>query len=440
MSSREELMRRLTLSGRAGFLLLWGGGLFSAFGTQLADFTIGIWLFGDSSSAAQYSFFMFINIVPAAMVSVISGPIIDRFDRRVVFIISDAIAAVLAVALYLLAQSNSLLPWHVYVITGARTLLLAFQLPALHALTVMLVGDDQLNRANSLSQLSDVLVLVAAPIAGGLLFAVIGVAGAVLIDLVTFGFALIGGGLLFLTEIREQPPVEEDGNILAQIATGWRYLGSRAGLMALLMFYGLVTLMRAVLVALYVPLVLSFAGPRTLGIMAGIGVVGGIVGTVILMIWDGPDRRIGLVLATAGAMGLTMILGGLRPSIALVTAVGFLFWIGYAMNYSLQLAIWQTTVPDRMLGRVLSIRQMFDWIALSIGMLFAGILADRVFEPFMTTGETAGFLGQLFTTGTGRGIGLLISVAGLMMLLATAVAVTYKPLRYVEEETTITAV
>jgi hypothetical protein len=70
-----------------------------------------------------------------------------------------------------------------------------------------------------------------------------------------------------------------------------------------------------------------------------------------------------------------------------------------------------------------------------IGFLFAGPLADRVFEPAMKGGGLAsGALGSLLGVGAGRGIGLMFVLAGLGMLLVTAVLYGYPRLRRVEVE------
>jgi len=67
--------------------------------------------------------------------------------------------------------------------------------------------------------------------------------------------------------------------------------------------------------------------------------------------------------------------------------------------------------------------------------LISAPLADRIFEPGMLPGGFfASFLGPLFGTGPGRGIGLMMSLAGLGIWLTTAAMYAYPRLRLVEDE------
>ena len=70
-----------------------------------------------------------------------------------------------------------------------------------------------------------------------------------------------------------------------------------------------------------------------------------------------------------------------------------------------------------------------------IGFLVSAPLADRVFEPGMLPGgPLASLFGPLFGSGVGRGIGLMMSLAGAGFWLITAVMYAYPRLRLVEDE------
>jgi hypothetical protein len=78
---------------------------------------------------------------------------------------------------------------------------------------------------------------------------------------------------------------------------------------------------------------------------------------------------------------------------------------------------------------------MIAWSSLPIAYLAAGPLADRVFEPLlMVDGPLAGSVGRMIGVGTGRGIGLLFIVLGIVGLAVTAFGSLYSPLRRVESD------
>ena len=68
-----------------------------------------------------------------------SGALVDRWDRRVVMIVADAVAALSVLALAGLFASGGIQIWHVYLATLLRATMQAFQLPAMQASTSLMV-------------------------------------------------------------------------------------------------------------------------------------------------------------------------------------------------------------------------------------------------------------------------------------------------------------
>ena len=78
-------------------------------------------------------------------------------------------------------------------------------------------------------------------------------------------------------------------------------------------------------------------------------------------------------------------------------------------------AIWQSKVPPGIQGRVFATRRMIAQFSFPIAVLFAGPLADRVFEPAMRAGEAAAAtFGPLVGTGPGAGMALMVAASGLI--------------------------
>jgi DHA3 family macrolide efflux protein-like MFS transporter len=70
-----------------------------------------------------------------------------------------------------------------------------------------------------------------------------------------------------------------------------------------------------------------------------------------------------------------------------------------------------------------------------LAYLLAGSLADRVAEPLMAEGGAlAGTVGRLLGVGSGRGIGLIVVLTGLVVALAPLLAAFIRPIRRVEVE------
>lgn len=102
------------------------------------------------------------------------------------------------------------------------------------------------------------------------------------------------------------------------------------------------------------------------------------------------------------------------------------------MNASSQ-AIWQAKVAPDVQGRVFAIRRMIAWSSGLIAPLLAAPLADYVFKPGMTEGGAlASLLGPIVGVGANHGVGVLISVLGLLSIGVTVLAYFNRSIRNVE--------
>ena len=126
---------------------------------------------------------------------------------------------------------------------------------------------------------------------------------------------------------------------------------------------------------------------------------------------------------------------GLRPSIPLIAVAAFGVFFSVPIITACSQAIWQSKVSPEIQGRVFAVRRMIAWSSFPLAYLLAGPLADYVFEPLLAKkGLLANSVGRIVGVGSGRGIGLLFIVLGIITVLVTICGYLYKPLRSVEKE------
>jgi hypothetical protein len=84
-------------------------------------------------------------------------------------------------------------------------------------------------------------------------------------------------------------------------------------------------------------------------------------------------------------------------------------------------------------GRVFAIRRAIAWSMSIISPLLAAPLADYFFKPSMAAGGVlAPLLGPIFGVGAGRGIGVLISMVGVLSAGVVIIAMFTPLIRRVE--------
>src|SRR5436190_10063572 len=124
------------------------------------------------------------ELVPSAVLSSVGGVFVDRWDRKLVLVVGNLLAAA-TVALLLLVPGGGWLGL-VYVVAVVQAAIAAFMTPGESALLPSLVGDGDLVAANALNALNNRLGrLVGVPL-GGALLGFLGLRSVVLVDCSTF--------------------------------------------------------------------------------------------------------------------------------------------------------------------------------------------------------------------------------------------------------------
>jgi len=96
-------------------------------------------------------------------------------------------------------------------------------------------------------------------------------------------------------------------------------------------------------------------------------------------------------------------------------------------------AIWQAKVAPDVQGRVFAVRRTIAWSSGIIAPLLAAPLADSIFKPAMTKGGAlATSLGPIFGVGASRGVGVLITLVGLLTMAVSVIAFLTPRIRRVE--------
>lgn len=424
--------------GMTAFLVIWFGQIVSMLASGMTHFALTIWMYQQTESATAMGLMQVFFITPFLLMTPIAGVMIDRYNRKLMMMLSD-FAAILATgmifALYALGQLEF---WHLYIAAAINGIGNTFQWPAYSAAISTMIPKEQLGRANGLMSLMEAGPGVVAPLLAGALLPVIGLTGILAVDVATFFFAV---GALAVVYIPQPHQSEEgrraQGSLLKEAAFGFRYIFTRPSLLGLQMIFFFGNLFSGIAFTVIAPMVLARTNQNSLifGSVETAGAVGAVLGGVIMSTWGGFKRRV------HGVLGGWMYTGVVGISI-LGLKFGLPVWIGGMalgalaiplVNASNQ-AIWQSKVAPDLQGRVFSARRLIAWFTNPISPIIGGTLADFVFEPALRTDSLlASSFGWLVGTGPGAGMGLLIVFCGLMISLVGFCGYLIPSIRDVED-------
>ena len=426
------------LQGMTGFSLIWLGQLVSLLGTGMTRFAFTIWAYEQTDSATVLSLVAFFSFGPMVILSPIAGALVDRWNRKMVLIISDFVAGMTTVVLLLLFVTGQLEIWHLYVMGALASSFEAFQFPAFSAAITMILDKEQYGRASGMMSTAQAASGIVAPILAGILLSYSGMGLIMGIDVITFLFAV---GVVFFVHI-PQPAATDVGeaaksNLWAESIFGFQYIWQRPSLFGMQMMFLLANFFMGMSLVLVAPAVLAQTGNNEviLGTVQSAMGVGGLVGGVLMSFLGGPKNRVhGVLLSMAAGAMLGQVVLGIGRGLGLwVVGAFFAMFFIPIMNGSNQ-ALWQAKVAPDVQGRVFATRRLLAQITFPLAMLLAGPLADNLFEPAMQAEGSLlyrGF-GWLVGTGPGTGIDIIFVVTGVIGAVAALCGYLVPAVREIE--------
>ncbi|MCC6893126.1 MAG: MFS transporter [Anaerolineae bacterium] len=426
------------------FYLVALGQFVSIFGTTMTQFGLTIWTWTfvteiqpTADPATAMALVGFFSFAPEVLLGPIAGALVDRWNRKLVMVISDVAAGLATIAVFLLYSSGQLQLWHLYAAGAVTSAFKSFQWPAFSAAISTMIPKEQYTRANGILSLTEsVSGVLAIPLAG-LLLNKIGLTGIMTIDIITF-LAAVGGILLVSIP---QPKMSAEGevknNLWRDSIFGFRYILQRPSLLGLQMVFFFGNLLGSIAGTLLTPMILSRSGndEQLLSLVQGAFGAGAVVGGLILVRTGGLKRRTNGVIwgwFWSSLFGYTLL--GIGRTLPFWMVVAFLSSVVVVYINASNQAIWQAKVAPDLQGRVFSARRLIAQVVGPLGILLAGPLADRIFEPALREGGSlTGVFGWLVGVGPGAGMALILVCCGLVLMVISVIAYRIPAIRFAED-------
>ena len=362
------------------FALVFSSSLVSDTGDWLLMIALPLYVFAATGSALGASTVFIAELLPVLVFGPILGVLVDRFDHRRTMI-ALTLAQGLALLPLLLTSPDRL--WIVYLVAAVQAGLAAGLQPARQALLPRLVLSHQLGSANSLVAVSDNLArLVGSPL-GGIVFATLGLGGVVVMDVASY---LVSAALLLLARVDAPAAVTTAPavGLLKDLVGGISTIRRTPPLCVILIIECLAALAQGVFLVLFVVFVVRILGANDteVGLLRGVQAIGGILGGLVVGLFI---RR----LSTRTLIGWGFLFFGCTALVTwnfapVSTVVVFYVALFVAMGIPAiattagTITLVQTITPPGSIGRVVATMSSLALAAQGVGLVTAGILADRI--------------------------------------------------------------
>jgi DHA3 family macrolide efflux protein-like MFS transporter len=363
----------------AGFFI--GGQFASMFGSMLVQYAITWHITLATQSGVWMTLFTCAGLLPMVFISPFAGVWADRYQRKYLVNISDAVIAavtlVLAV-LFVMGYENMRLMLIIVVVRGLGQ---GVQAPAVSALIPQIVPQEHLTRFNGIQSTVQSLTMFATPMLAGVLLTFLPMEYIFFIDVIT---AAIGISVVFFCVHVPRLPRKSSGTgikaYFAELKEGVRYIGDIAWLKILLAYMAFFCVCM-VPAAMLTPLqaARTFGGDvwrlTAIEILFSIGMM---FGGLAISVWGGFKNKVHTMISACFAFGVTTFLFGVVPNFWIYLAIMLLCGMSVPFFNTPTQTILQSKLDPAVMGRVFSVMMMINGLAMPVGMALFGPLGDLV--------------------------------------------------------------
>ena len=375
------------------FALLWTGMTVSLLGDGLYGVAIAWQVYSISNAPTALAVVGVAWMLPQVLLVLVGGVVSDRFERRVVLMVSDAVRGAAIAALGLLTITGSLRLWHAVVLVAVYGAGSAAFAPAFTGIVRDVVPRELLVEANSLDQfVRPLCVRIVGPVLGGVIIGLAGAGTAFLADAATFAVSAFA----FLLMRTRSHPVPTGRSATREALDGIAYVRSRTWLWAtmaatvvgMFAFFGPVYVLMP-----YVVKNSLHGGAGGLGLVLAAGGVGAVAAALLRGQIGLPRRPLAVVYLAYAVTTFSIVGYAFAGSVWGAMLVSFVCIGCLTTGVIVWTTVLQQSVPAHMIGRVASL----DWV-LSIGLApisyaLTALVADA-FGPRSTL-VAAGILGSV---------------------------------------------
>ncbi len=393
------------------FKLVWIGKLISQLGDKFYWIALAWWILQETGSTVSMGLFMFASAIPGIILGLFTGAISDRWNRKNIMVVTDAVRGILVIIISILSYLDMLRLWQVFAIGISLSAAGAFFSPASQAILPDIVSKEELGKANSMSQLVDGLCSTLGPMLGALSVSFFGTSLVFLMNSISFFVAMVLSALIRY-EALNQNSDNKEFNIIRDIGEGLRYIGKRKVLPKVLVVIGVAHFFTGSLSVCLPFLANGLIGPGVnilglLEMLLGTGLIAG----ALFCRWfkaaslqNVSEKGLMKLLGCYGLCLLAISAGWFFRIRSVIFYLPILFVIGAVIANAgvfWQLLIQSNTPSDRM-GRVIGIASLLGNVSMPIAYGIVGVVLkySGIAPVMLFSGAALMLLSFIFTMVT----------------------------------------
>jgi DHA3 family macrolide efflux protein-like MFS transporter len=352
----------------------------SLFGSSLVQYAITWYITLKTQSGVMMTISIICGFLPTFFLSPFAGVWADRYNRKILIMLSDSMIAAATLVLAILFLTGHKYTWLLFVVSAIRALGAAIQIPAVGAFIPQIVPEDKLTKVNATNASIQSLVMLISPMLSGALLTMASIEAIFFIDVVT---AAIGVStlLLFLhVPVHAKAMEKQATGYFSDMAEGFNYIKNHEYVKKFFIFCAFFFVLVSP-AAFLTPLQVSRTFGNDVWRLTAVEITfsaGMMVGGIIMAYWGGFKNKIHTMTMSCLITGISTFALGVIPIFWVYLTFMILIGIAMPIFNTPSTVLLQEKVEGDFLGRVFGVLAMISSVMMPMGMLIFGPLSDII--------------------------------------------------------------
>lgn len=377
------------------FIFIFIGRMVSDIGDVIYNLAVGWYILSTTKSGLCMSIFMAVGTAVYIVMGPLGGVIADKVNRKKLIVLMDMLRSIMVAFVAVLMFMHITSIWLFYISASLLSICGAFFVPAANAMLPKIVRQDQLAKADSIASVSSSISNLSGVALAGLLYASIGINGIFIIN--SASFLVCGLFMMAVNVEKSQLPNNESlkgtslKSVLKEMKEGFLYLISKKSIFIMLCFFIASNFFLAPMFTVYIPYIFNIilkTSIKTYSAAQACITAGTFGGALLMGILHQKEKNYKTLRNTMFIIGILILCMSVTfhlYTIGLITETIFIVILSIqmliggaaftAMNIPFSVIV-QKSIPDEFMGRVSSIVSIMPMIAMPVGMLTGGKIAD----------------------------------------------------------------
>ncbi|WP_410768541.1 MFS transporter [Fontibacillus sp. BL9] len=368
----------------------------SLFGSALVQYAIMWYVTLTTESGVMMTLFIICGFIPTFILSPFAGVWADRYNRKKLIMLSDALIATATLILAIVFLSGYKATWLLFVMAAVRAVGTGIQTPAVGSILPQFVPSEKLTRVNGVNGTLQAVMMFVAPMVSAALLTLSSIEIIFFIDVITAALAILTLLLFFKIPVHEKAAEKQSTSYFSDFKEGLIYIKDHDFLKTFFLFFAVFFVLMAP-AAFLTPLQVTRTFGDDVWRLTAIEIafsIGMMAGGGIIASWGGFTNKVHTMTLASLFMGACTLALGIVPLFWAYLVFMAIFGLAMPIFNTPTMVLIQEKVEESYLGRIFGVFGMISTSMMPIGMLIFGPIADIIQIEWLLIG-TGLFIGVL---------------------------------------------